>query len=399
MKVRGKIDYMPHFFSHPLVVAIIEPVGAHGGMDYYDVGLCDGLVAANVVPILYTSQPITLKTKYSFEIKLFYRRVYEDIASWLRGLLFLVGSSRVLIHAKSNGARICHFHFFHIGVLEFFNLIAAKVFRFRCIVTIHDVEPFVGRLSIPFLTKLTYRIVDHIVVHNKLSKDEIQKILDVKSKTTIIHHGNYLPFLNNLPSKVDARKILKINDTAKVLLFFGQIKQVKGLDILLKACIPIMKEYPDYYLVIAGRPWKDDLNTYEQMIKESGVEKRIISFFRFIDDDELPTFFSASDLIVLPYRRIYQSGVLLMAMSYGIPVLASNIEGMTEIIQDGKTGFLFQSESTQSLSQKIIDAFSDKGKTQDIAESGLKSVKDDYSWEKAGLLTARCYQVVLEHSR
>jgi D-inositol-3-phosphate glycosyltransferase len=308
----------------------------------------------------------------------------------------MTGSIRAFSHAKFHGVKICHLHLFNVGVLEFFNLVLAKCLGLKVVITVHDVEAFAAGLSIPLLSRQAYRIADHIIVHNKASKYELQTlIMDIPEKTSIICHGNYLHVLNKIPSRLEARKRLGINPEAKVLLFFGQIKQVKGLDILIRACIPIFKQNSDYILVVAGRAWKDDLEKYISMIEKNDLTKKILTFFQYIPDSEVSNYFSAADIVVLPYRRIYQSGVLLMAMSYGKPVLASDLDGMKDIIKDGETGFLFPSGNVGALSQTITEIFSEPQKTQRVALNGLRQMEEEFSWTKIGRMTARIYRDLL----
>lgn len=379
-----------------IVVAIIEPVGAHGGMDYYDIGLCEGLVFADITPILYTSEPIHLNMEYPISIKVFYKNIFGNAPAWIRGFYYLLGSLRSLLHAKINGAEICHLHFFHIGLLEFINLILARMLGAKVIITAHDVQSFVNDLSIPVLAKAAYRLAHHIIVHNRASQTELMKVYGLPSKkVSVISSGNYLYAVGSLPSQIEARKQLNLPSDTKVVLFFGQIKKVKGLDILIRAFEIVRKTLPNTYLVIAGRPWKDDLSVYTKMITDLGISQYIRPFFKFIPDNDMPTFFSAADLIVLPYRKIYQSAVLLMAMSYGKAALVSDLDAMKEIIKDGETGYLFPSEDVSALAKKITEILSNQEDLQSVAAQGLEFIRKEYSWKKVGSITSSCYRALL----
>jgi len=375
---------------------MIEPVGAHGGMDYYDTGLCDGLALANIKPILYTSKPILLKMNEIVDVRLFYTAVFGDSPVAFRGALYLWATMRSLFHAKLNGAKVCHLHFFHVGILELFNVIVARMLGLKIVITVHDVQSFVEELSWPFFANFSYFIAHHLVVHNKSSKDELIHVYNVMSnKVSVIMSGNYSHVVRPLPDRNETCVRFGVPAAAKVILFFGQIKKVKGLDILIKAFGIMHEVLPDTHLIIAGRPWKEDLDIYKDMIDDNENRQYVHPFFQFIPDSELPSFFSVADIIVLPYRRIYQSAVILMAMSYGKAVLASDLEAMKEIIKDEDNGYLFLSEDAQALAKKMIKVLSDESGLRLVAKRGLEFVEKEYSWEQVGRETSICYQKVV----
>ena len=123
-------------------VALIEPVGSHGGMDYYDSGLCTGLSANGIDNIWYTcdiSQP-------RGDLPVLMVRCFEGIwgkdPAWKRGLRFIAGLFRSMKDARSRKVNIAHFHFFHVGLREFASVIIARLFGLLVVVTVHDVEAF-----------------------------------------------------------------------------------------------------------------------------------------------------------------------------------------------------------------------------------------------------------------
>jgi len=379
-------------------VAILEPVGGHSGMDYYDFGLCQGLVNAGILPVLYTCDETGVPTgEPELDIRRFYKGIFGDDPAWIRGLRFLAGSLRSLSHAKRVGAKICHLHFFYVGPLEFFNVVAARLIGFRVIITVHDVESFVSDLTVPRLMRMAYRLADQIIVHNHTSKIELVDFVGIDSHCiVIVPSGNYLHTIGMVPDSVLARKKLGVPAGAKVLLFFGQIKQVKGLDVLLKAMPAVVRQFPQVVLVIAGRPWKVAFEPYQQLINQHQLENNSVLHIRFIPNDEVATFFAAADLVVLPYRRIYQSAVLLMSMSYGKPVLVSDLAAMAEVVTDGVTGFVFPTGDADALGDKLCQILSDLDSAGKVGTRAKTVMRQEYSWDVIGERTATCYRKILQ---
>ena len=384
--------------KHDLHIAVIEPVGGHGGMDYYDFGLCGGLDAAGMDVALFTCDETVIPSDAGFTVRQNYAGIYSNAPTWKRGLRYLRGTVLSLLAARREGRQICHFHLFHVGPLEVFNITMAKFFGLQVVITAHDVESFVESLEVPALSRWVYRQADRVVAHNRVSRQELIDHIGLpEERITVIPHGNYLHAIQTLPSQENARKALEIPVAAKVILFFGQIKDVKGLDLLLEAMPEVLKLHDNTLLLIAGKPWKSDFSVYEEVMERLGIRESCISHIRYIPDKDVPLYYSAADLVALPYRRIYQSGVMLMAMSYSKAVLVSDIPGMTEIISDGINGYVFQQGDVMALARRICEALGDGVKRQRLAEQGFQHVCNVFDWKLIGKGTADLYKDMEQH--
>ena len=163
----------------------------------------------------------------------------------------------------------------------------------------------------------------------------------------------------------------------KYLLFFGHIKKSKGLDLLLNALAHTDKEI---CLIIAGRMRKHGFEKYLEIIKNHRLENRVKIFPGYISSELRNELFHAADAIVLPYRKVYQSGILLMAMSYGKAVIASDLQPNKEMITDKVNGFLFRSEDEKSLAETIDVAISENALRNEVAEKGKSYVESWHDW-------------------
>jgi len=379
-------------------VAIIEPVGGHGGMNYYDFGLCRGLVDAGITPTLHTCNETAITPGLPFAVALPYHRIYGPDPAWRRGLRFVRGSLRALVGARRAGNKLAHFHIFQVGVLELFNILVAKLLLMRVVITAHDVEAFRGEWSA--IKSWVYALADAVIAHNRVSQRELMRVLRVpEHKIHVIPHGNYLGYVGDVTPTVSARARLNLPSEAKVLLFFGQIKAVKGLDLLLDAMTAVKDVHPDVLLVIAGKMWGQEFAVYQAQIDRLGLAGRCVSHIRYVADDEVAAYYAAADLVVLPYRRIYQSGVILMAMSYGKPVLASDLDGMQEVIEDEVTGFLFPSADLHALATRLNTVLADPDAMRRVGAQGLALMRSGYGWDHIGRLTAQCYRAALRGNR
>ena len=272
----------------------------------------------------------------------------------------------------------------------------AKIAGMKIVITAHDVTPLSGRSSMKVLARIGYHMADAIIAHNKRIEHDLANYAALdKKKVTIIPSGNHIGLVGGVPPKYEARKRLGIKEEEISLLFFGQIKKTKGLDTLLKALPHVVGTYPKLKLMVAGRVWKDNIDYYTDIAKQVGVADYCTWRIEYIPNEEATGYFSAADIIVLPYRQIYQSAVVLMALSLGKVVLASDLEGMREVIIDGETGFLFPADDSKALGEKLSAILSNPSKMSEVAESGYQKALCDHSWSMIGRLTAQCYEKAL----
>jgi D-inositol-3-phosphate glycosyltransferase len=366
-------------------------------MNFYDLSLCQGLVQAGAKATLYTCDKTTVTGQEGFPVKQPFRNIYGPDKAWVRGLRFLWGSLQALAGARWSGHQLAHFHFFHVGPLELFNVLLARAVGLRVVITAHDVEAFKEGISTPLFVRWVYRAAHRVIAHSQVAKRELVQELDVaERKIDVIFHGNYVASVPAGITREKARAHFGLSPDQRVLVFFGQIKDVKGLDVLLEGFALARAQDPSLHLLIGGRVWKTDFSKYQDLINEHGLAPFCTLHIRYIPDDEVPCFYRCADLVVLPYLRIYQSGVVLLAMSYASPVLVSDIEGMLEAVDDEKSGFVFRSRDPQHLAQRLGEIFARPGHAAEMGRAGHRVVSVRNDWGRLGAQSLACYRRALQ---
>ena len=377
-------------------VAMIEPVGGHGGMNYYDYSLAKGLEKLGVEVLWFTCDETMEKSSELVRVLKLFRGIYGTQPAIIRGIRYVKGLITTLFACKCESVELAHLHFFHFGMMELVTVLLLKFFQLRVVLTVHDVQSFIGG-SGGWKKGFILKFIDGFVVHNNVSYEELVKMLnlhDIKEKKIeIIRHGNYQSNVSFM-DKRKARELLEVGG-GQIVLFFGQIKDVKGLDVLLKAVSKLSNE-ANIKVLIAGKVWHADFSKYQAIINDLDIEDRLIKRIQYIPDEKVNAYYCSADLVVLPYRRIYQSGVLLMAMSYGVPVLVSDLPGMTEIVTHNKNGFVFKSEDHIDLARKIEIALADNVKLKECSNAALRLMESEYSWSEIAKLTLEFYISVVQ---
>jgi glycosyltransferase involved in cell wall biosynthesis len=220
------------------------------------------------------------------------------------------------------------------------------------------------------------------------------------SAVTVIPFGinNSVPITTL--TRAEARERLGIEPKAKVILFFGSLRPYKGLDTLVSSFQNIASQDHDYTLVIAGEPRKECeeyLARILTQIESHSSRKQIITRFQYVPDCETELYFKTADLVALPYVQIFQSGVLFLAFSFGVPVVASDIGSFREDVIEGRNGFLYHPTDPDGLAAAIQRYF--KSKLYMEIDKHRNDIRDraqeSHSWELIGRMTRGVYEKLL----
>ncbi|MBK5273442.1 MAG: glycosyltransferase family 4 protein [Desulfuromonadales bacterium] len=214
------------------------------------------------------------------------------------------------------------------------------------------------------LTKFIIRRVDSIIVHSEREK---RSLLEINPKATVIKH--LLPIFEYASSPAYRP------DKRLHLLFFGFVRPYKGLDVLLKA-ISLLKEH-DISLIIAGEFWHDK-EEYLKLINDLAISGNVEIIDRYVTDHEMSQYFTWADLVVLPYRKSITSGVIATAYGFKKPVLATNVGGFYEVIQEGYTGKIVAADDPQAFADGILWFLANQ--QIDFAENVAAFTSQNMSW-------------------
>jgi len=249
--------------------------------------------------------------------------------------------------------------------------------------------------------RIQYRLCDHIFVHTKKMRDELCQDFGVAERAvTVIRHpiNDAFPDTDLTPS--EAKRQLGLQEKEKAVLFFGRIRPYKGIEHLLAAFHILAANHSDYRLVIAGEPKKGSeeyRNQIEQTVKTEFTSGQIIMKIQFIPDEEMEVYLKAADVLALPYKEIFQSGVLFLAYSFGLPVVATDVGSFREEIVEGRTGFLCEPGDPAELAKAIETYFaSDLYKNLKVRRQEIKDYADaNHSWNAVADLTRNAYAELL----
>lgn len=223
----------------------------------------------------------------------------------------------------------------------------------------------------PFLNYYLKQVLASVVLSEAVKQD----LLKVKpdAKYLFSPHPLYDHFGSAVP-KSDARKKLGLDAGKKTLLYFGLIREYKGVDMLIEAFGKLSSEYQ---LIIAGESY-DDFGKYQEQIDALPNKDNVHVFNRYISDAEVPLFFSAADVCVLPYRSATQSGITSISYHFNLPMIVTNVGGLPETVHNGKTGVVVE-PNPESIADGVEQFF--EGDRIQTFTDNITSLKKELSWE------------------
>lgn len=232
----------------------------------------------------------------------------------------------------------------------------------KSIAICHNIEP---HESIPFasqLTKYYLKKQNLLVVHSKKAEEDAEKL----NKTVLrLFHPVYNQYENTGLTREKARKKLKLLPEQKALLFFGLVRDYKGLDLLIEA----MDFLPDNFRIIAaGENYTNRTFSSPKLFWENS----------FVPDDEVGTWFNASDIAVLPYKTATQSGIAQIALAFNKPLVVTNQGGLPETVVNFKTGVIAKNTTPKSIANAILQCSEQIGNS--ITTANIKEKASEFSW-------------------
>ena len=283
---------------------------------------------------------------------------------------------------KKNEYHIIHTEWFIVSPIDYFFIKRFKnKYQLKYVSTVHDILPFNEKSYDMKYHKKLYDLADSIILQAPGNMKRFAELFpEDKSKTIMVPHGHMLDYVEQFDGRV-AREKLGIPDDKTVFLFFGQIKKVKGVDILLKAVLELKKVRKDFFVIIAGSVWKADFTECQNIIDSNDMENILRTDIKYIPDEEVKFYYSACDVCVLPYTDVYQSGVIQLAYGYKKPVLSSNLPAFTQFVKDGETGYVFDNGNVEKLKEKMVVCLEKKDNLATLGEEGYKLVKNKLNWD------------------
>lgn len=216
---------------------------------------------------------------------------------------------------------------------------------FARIIECHNVFPHERSPLDRVLVKYALSTADHFITHSTKDRDDLLAVLPGKNV-----HVSPLPVLVEFSNRNAARR------DGRTILFFGTVRKYKGLDLLLAAMPKVLSEVECQLLVVGE--FYDSIEKYRRLIRKLHIENHVHIDNRYVPNEDVPAMFARADVLVLPYTSATQSGVARIALSNGLPIIASRTGGLSDTVSDNVNGLLFPVGDAEKLADCIVTYFS-----------------------------------------
>lgn len=263
------------------------------------------------------------------------------------------------------------------------------------IVTPHEPIPF-GQV----VYQQIHRLNDLIIVHSTFDRHRLLTEFTVDpSWVAVIPHGEYGFVERDLeaPNREAARRALGLTPDDEVALFFGYVREYKGLDLLLESWPAVRAARPRSQLLVAGDPVQLSDQARRRLVdqaRRAGARLRL----EYIPLSEVASYFRAADTLVMPYRRMSQSGVLFLGLALGVAAIATRVGPLPDLLSDGDSAVLVEPESPDALADAIIRVLGDPGLRRTLAAGGQR-LAAQHSWTAIAEKTEEAFEELVARHR
>jgi glycosyltransferase involved in cell wall biosynthesis len=373
---------------------------------YYNLAVCEALAQAGCHVRYITSRFLyddSLPTSTSFQTEYAYFRGLENprlvkyprLRRGLRAISYPLGHWHVLNQARRSRPDLIHIQWSRLPQLDLWLIQQLKKMSLPIVHTVHDVVPLFAMDTKTNALEAVYNTADKLIVHTKAN---LEDFLDVypdipENRVSVIPLIEFTE-VDTPPgaSKREARQKLGLPMDDPVILFFGSIRYYKGVDILVKAFEKARTHTKQLQLLMAGKA--DPLESSKiPSVAELKTLPNVHLHEGFIPHHDLWAYYMAADVIVHPYRHIYQSAALITAMGFGRAVIVTDVGGMPETI-DGN-GWIIPPEDVDALADTLLEAVADRERLKVMGQRSREIVKEKHAGEVVAKQLIEIYRALL----
>ncbi|WP_462323579.1 glycosyltransferase [Desulfoplanes sp.] len=254
-----------------------------------------------------------------------------------------------------------------------------KKIKTKIIILCHNVSDHESNKTKENINKLVMNLADVLITQSTDETKKLSRLINKNKKIITAFHPTY---------KKLCSKNLKLCDKKKKnqLLFFGFVRKYKGLDVLLDA-LPLVQKKKKIHLNIVGEFWNDK-QYYLDKIESLKINESISLVDEYVPNERLAEYFFSADLVIQPYLSASGSGVSQLAYGFGVPVIATKVGSIAEVINDRVNGRLVEPRDPQGLAEAILESL--EPDTLGRMKVEAKKVKDQFSWDKFADIIATC---------
>jgi len=238
-----------------------------------------------------------------------------------------------------------------------------------------------------------YQRVDHVIALTNYTRNEIMAHCGIPSeKISVLPHGDYEALFSRYGCNDNlANNVRQKAGDRKIIAFLGHIRPYKGLEVFVNAFGLIKQRIPDSFFLIAGSVLVGNKKNWEEKLARNCKPDDLWADIRFVPVEDIKAYLSVIDILVQPYISASQSGNTVMAYAAGVPVISTNVGGLGEMTEDGKTGYVIPAGSPEAIADALGKCF-EGDNYEKMAHNARRAAAEQFNWEKIAEQTAAVYR-------
>jgi len=304
-----------------------------------------------------------------------------------------------IVEGLSAGGDILHAQWWSMPLFFIYLTICAcfKLKKKPVVLTVHNVRPHERSRLFVGMSTILFKLADHFIVHSRVNQRQMRAHYGIDpGKISIIAHGSLDFHVNRHACRQSIRQQMGFDETHRIILAFGAIRDYKGIDTALAAFARAVAKAPAARLLIAGRLWTD-WAPYATLIDGLKIRPYVFTCLEYIPSDQVHHFFEAADLCIFPYRRFdSQSGAAAVALSFGKPMIVSNVGGLSDFVK--RRRWIVSPDDSVALADAMIDCLQKPALLTQMA-ADTRAISADFSWPQIARQTENIYRKLLNPAR
>jgi glycosyltransferase involved in cell wall biosynthesis len=318
------------------------------------------------------------------------------VRRFLRAIEYPLNLIFLLAYVLINRIKVVHFIWIVSPRLDYRLVRLLQLAGRRVIYTAHNPFPHEPKAGNIQKYCRIYRKVNHIITLTQYTRNEITAHCGIPSeKISVLPHGDYEALFsrygrnNNL-----AKEVRQKVGNRKIIAFLGHIRPYKGLEVFVEAFGQIKKRMPESFFLVAGSVLVGNQKEWEEKLDNSCNPNDLWLDLRFMPVEDIKAYLSLIDVLVQPYVSASQSGNTVMAYAAGVPVISTNVGGLSEMTEDGKTGYVIAPGDAMAIADAVSKCF-EGDNYEKMSQNARWAAIEQFNWEKIAEQTAVVYQRVM----
>ena len=315
------------------------------------------------------------------------------VRRFLRAIEYPLNLLFLLLYILIKRIKVAHLIWVVSPCLDYWFIRLLQLTGCRVVYTAHNPFPHEPKAGDIRKYSRIYQIVDHIIALTNYTRNEIMAHSGTSSeKISVLPHGDYEALFSRYGRNDElAEKVRQKAGGRKIIAFLGHIRPYKGLEVFVDSFQLIKQRMADSFFLIAGSVLVGDKKDWKEKLAESCKPDDLWADIRFVPVEDIKAYLSVIDILVQPYISASQSGNTIMAYAAGVPVISTNVGGLAEMTEDGKTGYIIAPRNSEAIADAISNCF--EGDNYDkISHNAHQAASEKFNWEKIAEQTTAVYR-------